>query len=603
MARRRLLLCACAAAAALPLTGCEPPLCTQLDAMLGAPGCGEAATLNSPPEVGPIRSNDIAPAVGQTVTFFASARDPDGDALYYEWDLDGDGEYDHRGYEDDASEVRKVYRRGAVITVKLRVSDFPDLPGGEGQTVRTRRIRVHTPEEFDRDRAPVAAFTVDPNPVRAGEPANLDASATRDPDGDRLYYVWSRGGDPAFGDEGFDPTVQRTFEAVGDHGLQLRVYDEYGKSDGLTKPLTVAPGPSSPRPELSIDPSPANVGQEVTFSAAASTDPDNDIDRYEWSLDGEPGRELSTTEPVVRRTYSAPGDYSIGMEVVDRSGRRAGISATLRVNGEAAPNGNAPTAVLDIDPNPARVDENVSFSAMRSTDPNGDIASYDWDLDGAEGYEVHTVFPTTSRTYGGVGSFPVRLRVNDAAGNSEFDTQTMQVVSSPRLAVRSAGTRKPRLGRRRSFSARLSGKSSGSGGDTAVVGGLGTLRASLSGPPKLSRPERVLKRFLAAKWRTRLALAVDRDAGRATVTGRILATPRRGRGRACARLSIDIRAGALPTGKFTIAGGTGAAARLYGEGAFRFRAAGKAPATILGILRAGQGKPRPCSRGFLSSTR
>jgi hypothetical protein len=87
------------------------------------------------------------------------------------------------------------------------------------------------------------------------------------------------------------------------------------------------------------------------------------------------------------------------------------------------------------------------------------------------------------------------------------------------------------------------------------------------------------------------------------VTGRVIATPRRGRGRACVRLTLDIRAGELPTGAFTVAGGTGDAARLYGEGSFRFRAAGRSPAAILGNLRAARGKPRSCGRGFLSSAR
>jgi hypothetical protein len=63
------------------------------------------------------------------------------------------------------------------------------------------------------------------------------------------------------------------------------------------------------------------------------------------------------------------------------------------------------------------------------------------------------------------------------------------------------------------------------------------------------------------------------------------------------RLSIRLRGNALPTGKFTVVGGTGAGAKLRGEASFRFRVAGDGPATIVGNLRAGLGRPRGLPRG------
>jgi hypothetical protein len=80
------------------------------------------------------------------------------------------------------------------------------------------------------------------------------------------------------------------------------------------------------------------------------------------------------------------------------------------------------------------------------------------------------------------------------------------------------------------------------------------------------------------------------------VSGHALAIPRKGRGRACVRLSIRIRGGELPTGKFAVVGGTRDAAKLRGEAAFRFQVVGDRPATIIGNLRAGLGRARGLPR-------
>jgi hypothetical protein len=144
----------------------------------------------------------------------------------------------------------------------------------------------------------------------------------------------------------------------------------------------------------------------------------------------------------------------------------------------------------------------------------------------------------------------------------------------------------------------VSGTSSSGGGP--ALAGAGGLRASLSGPRRLTKAEGILKRFLAARWRTKLQVAVDKSAGRATADGLALATRARSPDRACVRVKIDARAGLLPHGTFTLLGGTGAAARLYSTASFRFRVAGRGPALIVGTLRAGRGRarglPRKCAR-------
>ena len=46
-----------------------------------------------------------------------------------------------------------------------------------------------------------------------------------------------------------------------------------------------------------------------------------------------------------------------------------------------------PVAAFTISPNPAKPGQTVTFNASASTDPDGTIANYEWDLDGNGTFE------------------------------------------------------------------------------------------------------------------------------------------------------------------------------------------------------------------------
>ena len=57
----------------------------------------------------------------------------------------------------------------------------------------------------------------------------------------------------------------------------------------------------------------------------------------------------------------------------------------------------APTASFTATPNPAQVGASVAFNASASSDPDGTIAKYEWDLDGNGSYETDTGTTKTPR--------------------------------------------------------------------------------------------------------------------------------------------------------------------------------------------------------------
>jgi hypothetical protein len=591
--RIRPIVAAAGALLAAALPGCEITTCTFYDLDLGAPSCGQGVNLNSAPEVTNLkmvarmddgtRGTIVSPRVDQLIEFSVSAIDRDRDQLFYEWDFDGDGEYEKTGSVPLAT---WRYSGHGLVTARVRVSDFPRHDGGEGSGTASRSFRVHTREQYDQDQAPVPRLTVDPPQVEVGQRVRFDGSASTDPDGP-VQFGWSHSGD---GEYGNFPVIHVSWSEPGEKFVSLFVTDEYGKSSYTRKPVQVVPRTAQPGPApqphavLDIAPNPADVGGNVAFGATNSTPGTGAIATYDWDLDGEPGYELRTTSSITHRTYSEPHEVlPVSVRVTDEAGRSDTAEATLRV----LP-GGGPTAVLGIDPNPAHVGETVSFTGYGSTDPDGDIAVYQWDLDGVPGYEQETSLGYVERTYGSVGEFDVFLRVVDGAGRSSVTSRTMRVIAAGGGGLRASAAVK--YGRVRAFSGSLDGTAERA-----------RLRATIGGTKKLSRAERALKLFLGSGWKV-----VDLDRGRANraagqakVSALVLAKAPRRRGTVCIRLGVTVRARQLPEGTFKVLGGTGAGERLYATGRYRFKVEGSGPATVLGTLRAGVGKrrglPRACS--------
>lgn len=88
-------------------------------------------------------------------------------------------------------------------------------------------------------------------------------------------------------------------------------------------------GASAPTAEFSVTPSEPTVGEQVTFDASASSDPDGDIESYEWEFTG--GDTDSTTGQEVARTFDAPGTYEISLTVADGSDSTDDASTTTQV--------------------------------------------------------------------------------------------------------------------------------------------------------------------------------------------------------------------------------------------------------------------------------
>lgn len=96
--------------------------------------------------------------------------------------------------------------------------------------------------------------------------------------------------------------------------------------------------------------------------------------------------------------------------------------------------GTPPTAAFTANPNPAAVNQLVTFDGSGSTGDGsgGAVASYQWDLDGDGSFETNTgAVPTASRSYSAPTTISVTLRVTDSEGDFDDASAGFRVNASP----------------------------------------------------------------------------------------------------------------------------------------------------------------------------
>ena len=120
-----------------------------------------------------------------------------------------------------------------------------------------------------------------------------------------------------------------------------------------------------------------------------------------------------------------------------------------------------PRAGFTASPTSVSVGEPVSLDAGTSTDPDGPIANYAWDLgDGSD-----ATGRTARHRYERPGTYTVRLTVTDDLGESNRATRSITVTSrAPRLATPTC------LGRRATIVARAGRRARGTAGPDVIVG-------------------------------------------------------------------------------------------------------------------------------------
>jgi PKD repeat protein len=219
---------------------------------------------------------------------------------------------------------------------------------------------------------PTGDFTFSPQPPVAGQSTSFTATGVSDPDGDPVTISWTFDG--AAGGSG--TSASHTFPTGGTHSATMTLTAN-GDTVNVPKSFRVD---APPFVEFHWSPNVAQVGGAFGFTSDASDDVG--IASQIWSF----GDSSSGSGASVSHTYNGPGTRTVTLTVTDSDGVSRSISHPVRTNAPPVARFNFAVPFPNLLPgepfNIPVLNNPVAFSGNASNDPDGNIASYAWDLDG-----------------------------------------------------------------------------------------------------------------------------------------------------------------------------------------------------------------------------
>ena len=268
-------------------------------------------------------------------------------------------------------------------------------------------------------RNPDASVSINPPTAHQGEEVSFVGSGTYyDPATSIVVYEWYLddeyyGGEMTFSDSGI---------SVGNHTMELIVEDNEGlRSEPAQEPFQILP--PIPLAHLdSIDPSPAKVGEVITFSGhctGASGDVE-ECDEYRWDIrsDTDGSTLFSLYGAIVTVDNLTEGDYEVWLRIIDGNGT---VSSWVSDSLSVGPPNKTPVATITISPDPlpssAFVPEyyqfvEITFSSGSSSDSDGNLVGWRWWFDSA----LVSTSPDWVTTFDSPRDGTVKLQVMDDDG-------------------------------------------------------------------------------------------------------------------------------------------------------------------------------------------
>ncbi len=371
---------------------------------------------NDPPVAIAEATTSIEILEDETVSFDGSeSYDLDGEVVEWKWDFDGDGDFND-AYEGEMQTPTALFPNPGTYFVNLKVID-----NESGWGVLDDKIEIEV-EDIPNVLPIAVAISTTATEIDACGTVTFDASGSYDTDGAIVDYQWDFDGDGVYDDlydSGTDLNPTKYYGTYGVWDVDLKVIDDEGGEDTLDEPITVT--------ATNVDPVAIAVSttsteiltfESVTFDAADSYDPDCDHAlTYEWDFDGDgtfddpydSGNDMNPT-----KIFSVQGEFNVFLRVSEGLGGSNETDTPIVVTVSNHP----PVSCAEITSDwPNMWETDIEFSGSCSSDYEGPITLWEWDLDADGTYEktgeVVTYYFATA------GDYQMQLRVTD--GDAETD--------------------------------------------------------------------------------------------------------------------------------------------------------------------------------------
>ncbi len=314
----------------------------------------------------------------------------------------------------------------------------------------TSSVAVTVPSGPQNDNeAPVASGKTPSSPVSltTGDMQSFSATAT-DADNNINSWEWfldgvSQGGQSLALTGSTTRRFSHTFSSDGTYTVKVEFTDADGESTSDTwtvrvtddTPVNRAPVVSGKTPSSPVS---LTVGQLQALSVGVS-DPDNNVDEWEWFLNGE-SRYTESMAPTGSfiwssdYSFASPGTYTVTVTFTDSEGASASESWTVRVTDDE-PDNEAPVFSTGTPSSPVSLTtgDSQSFS-VTATDADNNINAWEWFLDGvSQGGQslalTGSITRTFSHTFSSAGTYAVKVTFTDADGESVSFTWSVRVTS------------------------------------------------------------------------------------------------------------------------------------------------------------------------------
>jgi PKD repeat protein len=208
-------------------------------------------------------------------------------------------------------------------------------------------------------------------------------------DGTIVAWLWEFGDGATSGQQ----NPEHNYATKGEFTISLTVTDNGGLTGTVEKSIVV--GNAAPIAAFSAAPSPASVGEAITFTNQSTDDAEIVASFWEFG-DGATSAEFSPTH-----AYATRGTFTVKLTVIDDDNVADSVEHSVEVVN------TPPVAAFSFAPSPATVLDIVRFTD-ESTD-DGSIGAWHWEFgDGAESDKQNP-----EHKYAAKGKFTVKLTVTD----------------------------------------------------------------------------------------------------------------------------------------------------------------------------------------------
>ncbi len=353
---------------------------------------------------GPYNGNE-----GQEIQLSAAfSFDLEGADLIFRWDLNQNGIFGEAGLESEGANILITYAQDGDYPVAVEVEDPLGKVDRDQVIVNIRNV------------APLMTRSDTNSPIGEGGRLEVVLSGSDVGIQDELSYEIDWEGTGNF--EPVEVNSSHIYPQDGVYNAQARVSDTDGGSTIV--PLEVVVNNRPPVIQQVLANNPSSEGAEVRFVVQAS-DPGQDPLTYRFDFNGDGVFERTNTLGEASAVFDEDGSYIVRVEVSDHQGASSQFSYPLSIQ-------NVAPVISNLTMNgEASEGSNVQFVVSASDQGRFDLLTYDFDLDGQEGYEISQSASTLNYQFPDSGLYNIKVRVSDDEGAFATRAMVLNVANLP----------------------------------------------------------------------------------------------------------------------------------------------------------------------------